>query len=50
MNFEFQSTRSNFEDMRLVGQLHASEYGVPARKKSVAVSGRWVMGKSLRRA
>lgn len=34
----------------LVGQLHANEYGVPAREKIVAVSGRWVMGKSLRRA
>jgi LacI family transcriptional regulator len=34
----------------LVGQLHAHEYGIPAREKIVAVSGRWIAGASLRRA
>jgi LacI family transcriptional regulator len=33
----------------LVGQLHAHEYGIPWREKIVAVSGRWVMGPSIRR-
>lgn len=33
----------------LVGQLHAHEYGIPAREKIVAVNGLWVPGRSLRR-
>ncbi|MEI6232838.1 MAG: LacI family DNA-binding transcriptional regulator [Planctomycetota bacterium] len=33
----------------LVGQLHAHEYGIPAREKIVAVHGRWIKGASLRR-
>ena len=33
----------------LVGQLHAHEHGIPRREKIVAVSGRWVPGRSLRR-
>jgi DNA-binding LacI/PurR family transcriptional regulator len=33
----------------LVGQLQAHEFGIPAREKTVAVSGRWVPGTSLRK-
>lgn len=34
----------------LVGQLHANEFGIPRHEKIVAVRGRWVPGKSIRRA
>ena len=34
----------------LVGQLHAHEYGIPAREKIVAVNGRWIAGTSLRQS